>query len=110
MEWYRLTMSKSAAAKAPAYLVERISDLNHACELLKTSPNEAGTVLSQVVSQLSKHHDDKFIAPIEEATKILRDSPSRASEVIQKVVEAMVAEKELQELEQEEKTSWKAKN
>lgn len=103
-------MSKSAAAKAPAYLVERISDLNHACELLNTSPREAGIVLSHVVSQLSKHHDDKFVPPLEEATKILRDSPRRASDVIKTVVDAMVAEKQLQEMEQEEKTKWKAKN
>jgi len=103
MEWYR---PLKLAAKPPAYMVERISDLKHACDLAKTSPRDANLVISNVITQLSGQHDDDFIAPLQEASRIMLDSPFRAQDAIQKVVSAMIAEKDIQDAERE-KEKWK---
>jgi len=105
MDWYHLSNIK-CAAKPPAYLIERISDLKHACELSKTSPREANTVISAVISQLSEQHDEDFVAPLTEAARIMLDSPFRAKDAIEKVVSAMIAEKEIQDAERED-NKWK---
>lgn len=108
MKWYERVITRTAA-KPPAYLMERVSDLEHACHVSKTSPREANVVISNVISELSKHHDTDFIPPLKEAGKIMLDNPFRAREAINKIVGAMIAEKELLESEREEKKSWKTK-
>lgn len=105
MEWYRRL--NKIAAKPPAYLIERISDLKHACDVAQVSPREANAVISKVISQLSKQHDDDFVVPLKDAAKIMLDSPARAKGAIEKVVEAMIAEKELLEAEIEDSKPWK---
>lgn len=105
MEWYHLSNLK-LAAKPPAYMMERISDLKHACDIAKTSPRDANKVISSIISQLSTQHDDDFIAPLQEASRIMLDSPARAQDAIQKVVQAMIAEKDIQDAERE-KEKWK---
>jgi len=107
MDWYQPFIK--TAAKPPAYILERISDLKHVCDVAKTSPREANQILSQVVSQLSTQHDDIFVLPLKEAGRIMLDSPARATTAIEKVVAAMITEKEIQESEQEE-ILWKKKN
>lgn len=104
MDWYRTI----TAAKPPHYLVERVSDLEYACDLSKTSPREANSVVSKVISQLSGQHDDDFVPPLAEAAKIMLDSPMRAKDAIEKVVAAMLAEKDIQDSEREDR-EWKAK-
>lgn len=106
MEWYHPFIKK--AASPPAYLVERISDLKHACDIAKTSPRDANKILSEVVSQLTHHHNELFVPPLKDAARIMLDSPERATQAIQKVVEAMIAEKDIQEAEREE-VVWKKK-
>lgn len=101
MKWYAPTILK-VAAKPPSYMVERISDLQHACDVSKTSPREANTIISHVIGQLSVHHDDAFIPPLKEAGRIMLDSPTRAAQAIEQVVAAMVAEKEIMESAKEE--------
>jgi len=108
MEWYRPLLK--LAAQPPAYLVERISDLQYACDIAKTSPRNANQIISEVISQLSSQHDDGFITPLKDASKIMLDSPSRATEAIEKVVEAMLNEKTLQEAEREEQLWTKKEN
>lgn len=105
MDWYRLSNLK-IAAKPPAYMVERISDLKHACDLAKISPREANNVISSVISQLSNQHDNDFVAPLQEASRIMLDSPFRAQDAIQKVVAAMIAEKDIQDADRE-RDKWK---
>jgi hypothetical protein len=104
MEWFRLL--KKAAAKPPAYLIERISDLKHACDVAKTSPREANNILSEVSASLQKQHDEEFVAPLKEASKIMFDSPPRAINAIEKIISSMMLEKELLEAEKE-KPKWK---
>lgn len=101
MEWYRPTISRTAA-KPPAYLVERISDLQHACTLAKTSPSEANLVIAQTISKLSGHHDDLFVPPLKAAMGIMLDSPVRGKEAVIKVIEAMIIEKEMKEAAEED--------
>ncbi len=107
MNWYQPFIK--TAAKPPAYLLERISDLRHACDVAKISPREANQILTVVVSQLSTQHDDIFVLPLKDAARIMLDSPERAATAIEKVVAAMLAEKEILEAEQEENI-WKKKN
>lgn len=108
MKWYQ-PFIKEAAAKPPTYLLERVSDLNHACEVAKTAPREANKIIAQVITDLSTQHDDVFAAPLQEAEKIMLDSPFRAISAVQKVVASMMLEKELKEDESEEKIWNKSK-
>jgi hypothetical protein len=103
MEWYSHLLNPRTAGKPPSYLVERISDLQHASDLAKTSPCEAKLVISRVISQLSDHHDDQFATPLKDILNILHDSPKRAVEAIGKVVATMLAEREDQEAETRDK-------
>lgn len=105
MEWYSRLSNKRLAAKVPSYLEERVSDLRHANDMLKTSPRDAKTVISTVITQLQNHHDGDFVPPLTEAMRVILDSPNRASEIIDKVVNAMLAERQLMEKEQE--NPWK---
>lgn len=106
MKWY--SFSKTAA-KAPAYIFERISDLDHACEVIRTSPREAQAIISSVISQLNSHHDDKFSEALVVAKKLLLDSPEKARSAIMATVDAMKLEKAMQAKEAEEmKKPWKA--
>lgn len=107
MDWYAPLRKKQlhVAGKPPSYIFERISDLNYACDVAKTSPCDANQVISQVITQLEKHHDDDFVPSLKEASRIMLDSPNRASEAIQKVVSAMMAEKEIMESAETE-YSW----
>lgn len=108
MEWYRHLSNPRTAGKPPSYLVERISDLQHASDLTKTSPSEAKLVISRVISQLSDHHDDQFATPLKDVLRILLDSPRRAKEAIGKIVATMLAEREDQETELRDK--WTKSN
>lgn len=105
MKWYA---NIRTAAKPPSYLVERVSDLKHACDVAKTSPREANLVVSRVISQLSMHHDDAFVAPLKDAIGIMLDSPARARSAIEKIMAAMIAEREMSETESDEKP-WKTR-
>jgi len=104
MEWYSRLRT---AAKVPSYLEERVSDIRHAKDLLKTSPRDAAVVISKVITQLDVHHDGAFSPPLQEAMRVLRDSPARASEILEKVVSAMIAERRIMELEIEDKWTLK---
>lgn len=106
MKWYS-TAILHTAAKPPAYLAERISDLQHACTISKTSPRDANAIIARTITQLSTHHDDIFIPPLQEAMHIMLDSPVRAQQAVEKIVAAMVAEKDIMEEEQEEPTWMK---
>lgn len=103
MEWYGYLSNPRTAGKPPSYLVERVSDLQHASDLARISPGEAKLVISRVISQLSDHHDDQFATPLKDVLRILSDSPNRAKEAIGKIVATMIAERDEQEAEQRDK-------
>jgi predicted ATPase with chaperone activity len=109
MDWY-LKISKAAATqnspKPPSYLIERVSDLEHACDLIYISPKEAKRVLSEVSDQLLDHHDDAFVAPLGEAARIMLDSPSKAKEMVERVASAMMLEKKRQDAQRRREESW----
>ena len=109
MEWYGKLPNIVKKAKAPAYIEERISDLNHASDLILTSPRDAKTVISAVISGLDAQHDSEYVPFLNEATRAILDSPSRAKQIIAKTVAAMLAERKRIEKELEE-PSWKKKN
>ena len=55
MEWYRI------ASKPPAYLVERLSDIQYATDLARTSPSNARLIVDQIVNQLTSHMDHEYV-------------------------------------------------
>jgi len=97
MRWYSLFKK----ASPPSYIVERLSDLNYASEICEARPKEAIKVISNVISQLSAHHDENFVPALKETCTIMLDSPKRANNAIKVIMKNMISEKE--EAEDEKK-------
>ena len=105
MLWYT-KMNKQASAP-PAYIIERISDLSHAIELITSSPGKAKEVLLHVSERLAGQKDDEFSKPILEAVSCIIDNPSRAKEIINRVIGMMIVAKDIYE-ESEKRKTWKS--
>lgn len=103
MQWYSRICKY--AQRPPAYLIERISDLEHAIELSKTSPSEASAVLAHVSQRLREHNDDEFAQTIDEAIQVMPDSPAKSQDIVAKVVGMMILAKDLRE-DEDRKKSW----
>jgi RNase adaptor protein for sRNA GlmZ degradation len=101
MNWYSKTTL--AASAPPAYMLERISDLRHACDLSGRAPGEAKKVIMEVVSQLSVHNDSPYAKHLTDAAEKMLDSPKLATEAIKKVISVMISEKEEHDAELEVK-------
>lgn len=103
MEWY-----KSPSPKPPSYLVERISDLEHASELAKTSPSESRSLLNAISTQLRNHHDVEFAKVVEEASRVVLDNPTKAMAVIGSAIDQMLSDKDDHDVSQEaeRKNKW----
>ena len=108
MDWYAKIIK--TASKPPSYLVERVSDIRHASEMLKGSPREAMVLISRVIAQLEQHHDVDYVSPLKEACKMALDSPKKATELLNKTAELMVIERDIADSEAEEAhLKWKKK-
>ena len=115
MLWYKRspilpvrTAEKPAekSRRPPAYMEERISDLEHAQEFFYKDPGRARKILATVSEQIDQHHDDDFLDPIKTATEMLRQgSPAKAFAVIEATKKAMREEFEMKELE--DRNPWK---
>lgn len=103
MEWYsgHSKNTKLAVSNPPAYMMERISDLRHACDLSNRAPGEAARVVRDVVKQLTAHHDDSYAKHLSVAADRMLDSPKKATEDIMRVIAVMLSEKEQHEAELE---------
>lgn len=87
MKWYK------TSSRPPSYVIERVSDLEHAAELMGTSPLDARQVLSAVIFSLKEHNDSEYVAPLEEAVVLLGDSPSKSAELVKAVAASMTMDK-----------------
>lgn len=105
MQWYSRLYKE--AQRPPAYLIERISDLEHAIEVSRTSPTDAKAIIQHVADRLRTHHDIEYADTLDEAVKALSDSPARSSAIISKVISMMILSKDLHD-EAERKKSWKS--
>ena len=107
MDWYSKTIK--VASKPPSYLVERVSDLRHAGDLLKNggSLRETRTLICRIISQLEQHHDDDYVKPLREACDVILDSPKKARAILEKVAELMIVERDMHDAEAEERTKNK---
>jgi len=105
LRWYAKLHRESQEAP-PAYLVERISDLCHAVELMGTSPREARAVLDSVARRLRQQGDEEMAGHVEVAIKKSNDSPLEAKDMVTKVMILMEALKEEQD-KREKSPSWK---
>lgn len=111
MRWYsRLSSIRTAAdqppAQPPAYVEERVSDLEYAQEFLFKNPAQAKKILAAVAEQISQHHDDKFLEPIRRAAELLSNgNPRNAHEMIEATKQAMIAERKMKEAE--DRNPWK---
>lgn len=101
MNWYGTI--KVAQAKPPAYVMERISDLRHACSIAKISPSNAKAIILEVIRDLSKQHDTSYAISLEKAVGRMLDNPDDASKLVMKVIAVMLSEKIEYEDEKENK-------
>jgi hypothetical protein len=110
MDWYAKIIK--TASKPPSYLVERVSDIKHAGDMLKGagSLREAKLLIDRIISQLEQHHDDDYVKPLKEACGVILDSPKKAKAILDKVAELMLLERDMHDSEiEEKKESWKKK-
>lgn len=99
MRWYNGHFLKQASSP-PAYLRERISDLNHAADVSKTSPSNAKSILNRISSQLMKHNDIEYAKLVEEASKVVLDSPLKARGIISRAIRDMEADKDEHDMQE----------
>jgi hypothetical protein len=74
------------ATKPPAYLVERLTDLERASSLCFRDPDAARKILYHLSAQFKEHLDDAFVEPVEKAALVLWDSPHKAKALIATVI------------------------
>lgn len=104
MNWYSM---KKTASRPPAYIEERISDLEHAIELTKTSPQEARQAIARIIQNLSSQHDDEYVVALQGAADKMFDNPGSAREMMSSLTRAMLSDKRRKAIEDEEKgRSW----
>jgi len=61
----------ASPVRPPAYIEERISDLDYAKEFFYKDPAKAKQILAKITEQLIIHHDNTYVAPIKEAPEML---------------------------------------
>lgn len=96
MKWYDPLRE---ARKPPAYMVERISDLQYVIDIAKTSPSNAKSILNEVISQFEKHMDHEYLEDLGTAADVMLDNPQRARNLIGLTIGAMQMDKEQHDLE-----------
>jgi hypothetical protein len=84
-------------------MMERISDLRHACDLSGRAPSEAKKVVMDVVGHLKAHHDGPYAEHLSAAAEKMLDSPKLAAEAIMKVISVMLSERDEHDAELEAK-------
>ena len=111
MDWYSKIIK--TASKPPSYLVERVSDIKHAGDMLKNSGSsrEVKLLIDRIISQLEQHHDDDYVKPLKEACGVILDSPKKAKAILDKVAELMIVERDMHdaEIEERRKNKWTKK-
>lgn len=90
MNWYR---PLRRASKPPAYIQERLSDLQYASELSKTSPSGARHVVDKILAQLDEHMDHEYVDDLKTASEVMLDSPKKARDIIGIISQYMRADK-----------------
>jgi hypothetical protein len=102
MNWYS---SIRLARKPPSYMMERISDLQFASELARTSPSSARAIIDRTIDHLCVQMDDEYVDDLKEASSIILDSPQKAINIMGIVVDYMQADKRKHD---RKKKSWMA--
>ena len=100
MYWY---LKKAFASKPPAYLFERISDLNHAAELCLSSPLECVKILEIIYKEFQAQNNPEEANALKIAIKTIKDSPPKAKECIIKLIDFLKYQKEEYDDEQKVK-------
>lgn len=103
MRWYEPLRTSS---KPPAYIVERVSDLQYAIDLARRSPSGAREVLDGIIEQLGVHMDNEYVDDLQTASDIILDNPQKAMSLIGIVVSFMQADKRRHD--KEKANPWKS--
>ena len=94
MEWFRLIKKAEATITPPAYMVERIKDLEYASKIASKAPRESRAVLLDLAVKFQKHMNEDYAAEVTGAAEVVLDSPVRAKTAISIMIDRMLIEKE----------------
>ena len=93
MRWYS-RIRKQAKASPPAYIIERILDLQNIRQMASVEPGNARKSLLVTADQLDDHMDEDYAAEIRGIATVMLDNPWRAKTMISGIIHRMSDDKE----------------
>lgn len=93
MKWYS-RIKKQAKASPPAYIIERILDLQHIRQMASVEPGNAKRALLAIADKFDDHMDVEYAAELRGIAETMLDGPWRAKTMISNIIERMNDDKE----------------
>jgi hypothetical protein len=92
VKWYK-RIKKQAKASPPAYIIERILDLQNIRQMASVEPGNAKKALVATADLLDDHMDEEYAAELRGIAHVILDSPWRAKTMISEMIGRMSDDK-----------------